>query len=162
MVSRKKIELTQALAQEVFHYDDGELFWVKPRAKWIKKGSLVGSRRLDGYWETMYGGYRYLIHRLIFFYHKGWWPDLIDHIDQDNTNNRIENLRAASRVDNVYNTSKLWGHNTSGVRGVSWDSRQKRWTARLKHEGKYFFLGYFKTVEEAAIVREQKEKEVLR
>ena len=66
-----------------------------------------------------------------------------------------------STVKEWFTTRKLWGHNTSGVRGVSWDSSQQKWTVRFKHEGKYKFFGYFENKEEAIMVREQTERRFL-
>lgn len=73
------------------------------------------------------------------------------------TDDRIENLREANKSINAYN-SKLDVRNKSGVRGVSWDNGQQKWTARFKRDGKYLFLGYYDTVEEAAAIRAHYEK----
>lgn len=161
-MGRKIIELTQQLLQETFDYhEDGYLIWKKPKAKWIKIGSKAGCNCGNGYWSVGFGGKNYLLHRLIFLYHKGYIPDLVDHKNQDHTNNRIENLTEATKKENVYNTNKLWGHNTSGVRGVSWDNKQNKWTVRFKHEGKYLFLGYFENIEEAKQMRQETERRYL-
>ena len=73
---------------------------------------------------------------------------LLDHIDQDVTNNRPDNLREADRRINALN-SKIDVRNKSGVRGVSWDKANNKWTARHKHGSKYKFLGYWDTVDAA-------------
>lgn len=136
--------------RDLFSYNQelGELIWKIQPCKWIFVGDKAGSKRKDGYIEVGLQRKRYLLHRLIFFYHYGYFPKLIDHIDRDQTNNRIENLREATRKVNAYNcgTPK---NNTSGYRGVSWCKAQSKWTARYKHLGKYLFLGYFDSIEEA-------------
>jgi hypothetical protein len=153
------IEPTQKLLKETFDYHpDGYLTWLKPKTSWIKIGSRAGGDRGDGYHYVGYGGKNHLLHRLIFLYHYGYLPELIDHIDQDRTNNRIENLKDASRRENIYNTSKLWKHNTSGIRGVSWDSSQQKWSVRFRHDGKYLFFGYFEDINEAKQKREEVER----
>lgn len=51
-------------------------------------------------------------------------------------------------------------NNTSGIRGVSWDTRHKRWVARISFQGKSKFLGSFREKEDAAKARLDAEKEV--
>ena len=153
-----KDQVTQKLIRETFDYFEGNLIWVKPKARWLSKGDKVGCQRSDGYIVTNVFGRNYLLHRLIWFWHFGDWPKLLDHIDQNRSNNRIENLRSVNKRINVYNTDKLWSHNTSGIRGVSWDSKNKKWTARFKCNGKYEFLGYFDSKEDAQFSRQQAER----
>jgi hypothetical protein len=146
--------VTSDLLKEWFDYSDGTLIWKKCKAKWIKPGDIAGSARKDGYWTVGFFGRSYLVHRLIFLYHHGYLPKLVDHRDQNPANNKIENLREYTKKLNSYN-SKLLSNNTSGIRGVSWDNLQQKWTARFRQGPKSLFLGYFKTVGEAAIVRKQ-------
>lgn len=153
--------LTRELLHEWFDYEDGKLYWKKSPKYDIPVGTEAGTTRKDGYKVVGFKGKHYLIHRLNFLYHHGYLPELVNHKDQDHTNNRIENLREYNKKNNTYNTSKLWGHNTSGVRGVSWDSKQQKWTVRFKHEGKYKFLGYFEDKEEAIMVRQSAERRFL-
>lgn len=161
-MTRLIIPLSQDVLKDTFDYHpDGYLIWKKPKVKWVKIGSKAGWDRGDGYQCLGFGGKHHLLHRLIYLYHHGDMPDLIDHIDQDHTNNRIENLRPSDKKENVYNTSKLWGHNTSGVRGVSWDTKQQKWSVRFKHEGKYLFFGYFLDLEEAKMKRQEIERRYL-
>mgnify|MGYP001768477732 CR=1 FL=1 len=142
-------------------YQDGKLFWKKSPKVGVLEGAEAGYSREDGYRAFAFKNKDYLSHRVIFFFHYGYLPKLVDHINQNTSDNRIENLREIDRRGNTYNTSKLWRHNTSGVRGVSWDSKQKKWTVRFKHEGKYGFYGYYESVEEAAKVRQELERRFL-
>ena len=134
--------------REVFDYKDGNLYWKKCNAAWIKPGSIVGSVRKDGYRTTQLDGKKYLVHRLIFLYHHGWCPEYIDHIDRNPRNNDISNLRPTTKRLNSYNR-KAPSNSSSGVPGVSWDSQQSKWTVRFKHNGKYEFHGYFVNKEDA-------------
>lgn len=107
---------SQEVLQEWFAYRDGQLFWKKAPCTWIKPGERAGSRHGDGYEEVGFQGKSYLVHRLIFMWHHGWCPELIDHIDQSRDNHRIENLRPATKRENALN-SKIQSNNKSGVRG---------------------------------------------
>ncbi len=142
---------------EIFEYKDGNLYWKIQPTKWINIGDRVGSVRKDGYIETQFKGVSYLLHRLIFFYHYGHWPKLVDHKDQDNTNNRIENLRDSNKRENAYNCG-LPSNNTSGIRGVSWCKRSQKWSVRFKRGNKYLFLGNYADIDEAKAVRQHYEK----
>lgn len=52
----------------------------------------------------------------------------------------------------------LFKNNTSGIRGVTWHNRLKRWQARITFKGKTIHLGYFRTLEDAAIARQLAEE----
>ena len=144
----KLLAISDTLRQHLTYRTDGTLVWIKPTSNRVKVGDVAGKKRKDGYIAVGFYGKTYLLHRLIFMYHHGHMPRLVDHIDQDVRNNRIENLRAASKRINAIN-SKLDVRNKSGVRGVSWDKQSCKWSARHKHSGKYKFLGYWDTVKEA-------------
>lgn len=73
----------------------------------------------------------------------------IDHKNGDGLDNRRDNLRFASRSQNLAN-SKLQSNNKSGYRGVCWAAKDKRWRATISVDGKGIYLGNFLTREEAA------------
>lgn len=73
---------------------------------------------------------------------------VIDHKDSNPTNNKISNLRLATSSQNAYN-AKLAKNNTSGVKGVTWNSKQGTWSARVSVEGVRYVLGSFKDKNEA-------------
>ncbi len=134
--------------RQAFTYKDGKLFWKKCKAPWIRPGSRAGSKRKDGYWEVGFNGKNWLLHRLIYLFHKGKLPPMLDHIDRNPSNCRIENLRPSNKAHNAHNSGKNT-RNTSGYKGVSWDKAKGKWCVRTKHEGKYKFLGYFTNKKEA-------------
>lgn len=73
----------------------------------------------------------------------------IDHKDGDGLNNTRNNLRLATKQQNSWNR-KLQPSNTSGFKGVSWDSEKRRWRSRIAVSGKIRHLGYFDSVIRAA------------
>jgi hypothetical protein len=91
----------------------------------------------------------YPLHRLIFMYHHGYVPELIDHINADYLDNRIENLQ---ELNNQLNTSKagMFSHNTSGYKGVRYRPRDEKWIVNLKVDGKGYYLGQYDDLEYAA------------
>jgi uncharacterized gene 3.8 protein len=53
---------------------------------------------------------------------------VIDHINGDKHDNRLENLRACTVAQNIAN-SKMRSNNKSGVKGIVWDESCGRWKA---------------------------------
>lgn len=72
----------------------------------------------------------------------------VDHRDGDKLNNRRENLRRCSLVQNAWN-QRLRRTNRSGFKGVD-RYVDGRWRARIRAHGVTTFLGYFQTADEAA------------
>lgn len=93
---------------------------------------------------------RYRIHRLAWIYVNGAIPEgmEIDHINGDGFDNRICNLRVASKSENAWNQAKP-SNNKSGYKGVSWDSIRCKWRARISAHGKAHMLGYFDNPDDA-------------
>jgi hypothetical protein len=73
----------------------------------------------------------------------------IDHESRSKDENRINNLRVATRAQNQYN-SKVRKDNSSGFRGVGFNKIAKKWTARIKVSGAEIWLGLHETKERAA------------
>ena len=88
-----------------------------------------------------------LIHRLIMKP-----PDdmEIDHIDGNRLNNQKSNLRLANSSQNKCNRGAR-KDNKSGYKGVSWHKQRNKWTARIKHDGKYLHLGLHEDIKEAVL-----------
>jgi hypothetical protein len=81
---------------------------------------------------------------------------LVDHIDGNTLNDRWNNLRLATVSQNGRNMRQA-SHNTSGVTGVCWYKPTSKWEAKIQHEGKSIYLGYFTHKEEAIEARRKAE-----
>ncbi len=145
-----KQEITQDYLKELFDYRDGSLYWKKTRAFGkVKKHQKAGTLDVKSNCESINILYKmYLTHRLIYMYHHGYMPKMVDHIDGNRLNNRIENLRAANKVQNGYN-SKKYKTNTSGFKGVSWCNTYNKWVSYCNVDGKRKNLGYSISIEDA-------------
>ena len=84
---------------------------------------------------------------------------LIDHIDENKSNNNVKNLRWATQKDNSCNRGKT-KNNKSGFKGVSFHKPSKTYRAQIKINDKYKNLGHFKSAEEASQAYEAKAKEI--
>lgn len=92
-----------------------------------------------------------LLHRLIMDA-----PDnlVVDHISGDSLDNRRANLRLCTKAENNRNRTVMQSTNTSGYRGVSWQTSRQRYVAQIKLDRKPRNLGRFLCPIEAAIVRD--------
>jgi hypothetical protein len=172
MAAKKLADLTAAQLRSVLDYDPhtGLFRWKDDIYHW-RAGMLAGTESEMGernnkrryvvisigtratkrrrYTLINIRKHLYRAHRLVWLYVHGEWPDNeIDHINGDGTDNRIANLRLATRSQNVGNT-RTPKHNTSGFKGAYWNKRAGRWFAQIRHQKKQYHLGHFDTVEEA-------------
>lgn len=100
----------------------------------------------NGYRYGKFEGVSQRLHRLIWIYHNGSiGPFLIDHIDRDRMNNRIENLRPGTWSQNQFNSTARSGL----YKGVSL-RKNGTWAARAQFGGRTHNLGTFETEVEAA------------
>ena len=125
----------------LLEYKDGFLYWKRT-------GRPAGSKNHAGYVRLMIQGKSYMAHRIVFLMLHGRWPDMVDHINGDKSDNRIENLRECNMSQNCQNI-KLKSNNKSGVKGVSWDKWTNQWRVTFKLNGKQQNLGRFDSLEEA-------------
>ncbi|MFQ6183646.1 HNH endonuclease [Sinorhizobium meliloti] len=86
-------------------------------------------------------------------------PDEVDHDNGVRSDNRINNLRDTSRAGNMKNKGKR-KDNRSGVTGVGWHEKDRRWVAHITVGGKFRRLGGFLDKNEAIAARLKAEKEL--
>ena len=156
--------ITPDILRQLLRYEPetGKLYW-KPRP-----AEMFKNKQAYGAWNTKFAGkeafatisdnrYRcgevfdrwYRAHRVVWAVHYGEWPkDEIDHVDGDGLNNRISNIREATRSENTRNQGNR-KTNTSGFKGVSRVSGAKPYQARIRVNGKRISLGYHATAEAA-------------
>lgn len=66
----------------------------------------------------------------------------VDHINHNTLDNRKHNLRICAKHENTKNKKKS-SNNTSGFKGVTWDSRRGQWKAKIGYNGKSIHIGYY-------------------
>lgn len=154
--------------------DTGRLFWRRRGVEWFRDGNQSAERSAS-IWNGKFAGkeamtcvsdgYRtgnilskmHRAHRVAFAMHYGSWPiDQIDHIDGNRANNRIENLRDVSNETNGRNAKRI-ATNMSGVTGVCWNKRDRRWLAYIRVHDVKHHLGEFQIFDDAVRARKAAE-----
>jgi len=112
-------------------------------------GEITGCPSGDGRKQIRINGKVYRTYRLAWLYMTGEWPKgEIDHKDRDPGNDRWENLRKATRVENMRN-ARILKNMSSGLKGVSFITARGKWRAEIRVGSKAHHLGYFLNREEA-------------
>ena len=133
-----------------FDYQDGNLIRKIGRAGEV--GQIAGClHKGKGYIHVKIKAKSFKAHRLVFLYHNGYLPDFVDHIDGNKRNNKIENLREATKEENCQN-QKVRSTNTSGCKGVSWDKVKSKWKVALCKNYKSIYFGLYEDLELASLV----------
>jgi hypothetical protein len=134
-----------------YNRETGVFTWKKNRGKRFAAGDVAGLLSHQGYLQsTVPNCQRVANHRLAHFIVYGEWPKGdVDHINGIGTDNRIANLRAATRSQNNQNRYRKSANKSTDLIGVSKRSDYEAYDARIAVNGKQKCLGTFKTAQEA-------------
>lgn len=114
----------------------------------VRVGDPVGTLS-NGYLRARVDGCHVSVHRLIWFYVNGVWPvEEIDHINGIKSDNRIANLREASRSQNNRNCP-VRSDSSTGLRGVCWNNGRSSYRVAIRINGRRVLLGTFHDAEQA-------------
>ncbi len=143
--------LTQARLKERLSYDPstGE-FRTLVKVKQVPAGAVAGSIGSKGYRRIKVDNREYAAHRLAWLYvHGEFPPGDLDHKNRIRSDNRLDNLRPASRTQNGQNRS-VAKNNSSGYTGVTFNKACRKWQASICTGGRARHLGLHSTPEAAA------------
>ena len=147
------------LVRQALRYENGKLFWKERPVSHFK--SEKACKRFNTYYPDTEacslnfsrGECRYRTHlfglnlyrqTIVWALHHGVWCIGLDHKNRNTLDDRISNLRIATRIQNGYN-SGIYKNNTSGYKGVSWHKSKKMYGATITVDRKQIHLGYFAT-----------------
>lgn len=167
----KKYPTQEELKKHFMYNPWTGIFYRKPvlREKWVSeinrkyyfeknrfKAYEAGTKTLQGYIRIKYKRKQYTAHRLAFLYCFGYIPENeIDHINRDKSDNRISNLREASRICNTRNIG-IRTNNKTGVIGVC--KGKYLWRSTITVNYKSISLGEFDNFNDAVKARWEGEK----
>lgn len=104
------------------------------------------------------------LHRLLtktklFFDRKDKNIEIIDHINRNRCDNRLENLRTIKKSENSINCS-VYSNNKSGYKGISWLERLQKWQVNIQYRKKNHYVGVFDSIDDAILARARAEKDL--
>jgi hypothetical protein len=132
----------------LFEYKEGDLIWKVRSGNRTRVGNIAGTIASVGRRYVQVEGKKHLVHRIIWFMHYGNCPEFLDHIDGNPLNNRIENLRPATKAQNAMNRP-VRSDSALGVKGVC--KKKNKFSASIFINGKSLFLGMFYTIKDAGV-----------
>lgn len=138
-------------ANELYLYDPEAGNLRRKQAKGNQKAGAIAGNRCGDHVQVMMDNELYGAHQIIWLIMTGAWPlKEIDHKDLNGRNNRWDNLREATRAQNMANKA-VFKNTATGCKGVSVKvgNRKKPYVVRISPNGKTISLGCFPTLEEA-------------
>lgn len=143
--------------RSLFSYDpvSGVLSWKMKPSRHVNIGDVVKGK------QVMIQGISFLTSRICFVVHHGRpLKDgmLIDHINHDHRDNRIENLREVTPSQNAMNCRPRISKKSGLPKGVSFHRLNRKYQAQIQLNRRCQFLGHFDTPEEASAAYQEAAK----
>ena len=146
---------------DFIRYDkkNGKLFWQKRKLQMqAKVGDECGCLKRDGYKYFKFNGVAYLQHRIIWHIEKGASSEkVLDHINGNRSDNRIENLREASARENCQNQKR---HRAGRLVGAIFKKQINKFIGQIRIDGICKHLGTFETEQDAHFAYVRKLNEI--
>jgi hypothetical protein len=135
--------------REKLSYDPDTGIFIKINSYFRSQNGRRADRQdVDGYFRICLRRRMYFAHRLAWFFVHGDLPELmIDHINGNPGDNRIQNLRLATNSENMRNRGGNVGR--SLPKGVSFNTAAGRYQSSIGLNNRIHYLGLFDTVDEA-------------
>ena len=129
------------------------MYWkINPNTSKNHIGKLAGYKtNSTSYGVVMLDKKSYCLHRVIYCMHTGEMPVVVDHINGDYKDHRVENLRAADHHTNNYNKG-VQKNNKLGMKNICWSKQNKKWLVQLMANGKRVVSLMFDDLELAQLV----------
>lgn len=146
----------EILKEQLIYNSETGIFTFNKNKGGMSIGSVAGYVQKDGYVAISINGVQYKAHRLAWLYIHGAFPiEHLDHINLKKDDNRITNLRPATRSQNHMNR-RVYSNNKLGLKGVHVSG--KKYRALIKKDGRQICLGLYRTPEEASKVFQEAAK----
>ena len=143
--------IAQQQVLDAFEYREGKLYWKYVKSIRIKTGDEAGREDGFGYRIVRFNYKMYRTHHLIYLMFHNVLPKIIDHINGNRLDNRIENLRIATDSQNNCNKG-IQANNTTGSKNVKWHKRIKKYEVSVQVNKKRQYIGVFEDLELADLV----------
>lgn len=150
--------MNQEILKEILHYSEetGQFIWNADRTANKISGNVAGTIN-KGYVRIKINNKIYLAHRLAWLYVYGEPPSsMLDHINQNKSDNRISNLRISNHRHNAYNR-----HDNAKCPGVTFNKQKRKWVALIRINKVKKYLGGYTDWFEAVCSRKSAENKLL-
>jgi hypothetical protein len=150
------VMLTAERLRELLDYNPatGRFTWRVYRGGSSPRKGAVAGFDSGGYIRIKINGNTYAASRLAWLYTYGVWPsEELDHINLRKWDNRLANLREATRAENCRNGPTRI-NSTSGHKGVHWNKKLQKYSAYITYNRVRIYLGLFNEVENAVVAQE--------
>lgn len=133
---RKNILDLAILKGWYYNLEDGNIYTNRHKITSLDKdGYRKGSINIDG------KIYSFRCHHLAYYIYHNKLVDVLDHIDGDRANNKINNLRPVTIQQNSFNRKT--------AKGYSWCKAESKWKSKIKVDNTSYHLGYFEKEKDA-------------
>ena len=157
MAQKPSFDLSELRDRLRYDAETGHLYWVAPKSNRLRPGQRAGCKMVNGYQKIALYQEQMYIHHIVWYLTHGEWPtEMIDHINGDRSDNRVENLRLANQSQQNFNMG-LRESNKTGVTGVAICSKTGRFRAYLTLGRKQIYLGNHVTLDAAVAARKEAE-----
>lgn len=145
-----KTELTAQRLRELLDYspETGQFTWRRRVGPKAPAGSVAGGPDSSGYVKIGIDGQDYRAQRLAWLHYYGEWPKKdVGHRDRCVSNNAISNLHEAPQTIIQQGQKAAHADSLYGFQGVT--KRKTGWVARISVNSVVYYLGIYRTPEEA-------------
>lgn len=156
-IARKETPEVLVIALDRFALNDaGEVVYrvTVSGSQGRRAGDVAGYLNKNGYRYIGINGRAYPAHRVAYALKHERWPapgEQIDHEAHDKASTDPGCLRIVSQSANQHNQHRAHCDSRSGIRGISWDKRARKWRARIKIDGRRHHIGMYESMEAAGI-----------
>lgn len=153
------MDLTKDILEKLFYYNNSLLYWKVSNSSRVKIGDIAGT--VNKYSKRRYIGINkkyYLASNLIYILHNGNYIGEIDHINRNQSDDNILNLRVVSRRENSINRGCSLKNKRNLPPCVHYDETNKKnhYYVRTIVNGTKKIIGWAKTPEEAYSLYKEK------
>lgn len=171
-ISDRSINMTQEYLKSILEWDNDSLKFRRKisRGRFKAGTELTFSKDKQGRCQTKIDGVAWKRAHLVWLYYTGENMKVInadefntkntmviDHINQNPNDDRIENLRKITKAENCRNRT-LAKNNKYGAQGVHYRKSSDRWIAEIRYNYYNIYLGSYVTKDEAVAARQGAEK----
>ena len=137
---------------------------LKKKSKRVESGCIewTGAKSDDNYGYIRVNGKMTSVHRFAWtLVHGELLPgEQLDHICFNPSCVNVDHLRILTQMKNAQHSKGAYSNSSTGIRGVTWNKRHKKYHALVGHKGKRYYLGSFDDPIEAGKAAALKRKEL--